>query len=73
MILYFSGTGNSEYVAKIIAKENNDDLLSINDWMKNNKKETLIFVCPIYSGRIPPIVENFIKQNRKNKEEKRYE
>ena len=64
MILYFSGTGNSEYVAKIIAKENNDDLLSINDWMKNNKKETLIFVCPIYSGRIPPIVENFIKQNK---------
>ena len=25
MILYFSGTGNSEYVAKIIAKENNDE------------------------------------------------
>ena len=41
MILYFSGTGNSEYVAKIIVKENNDDLLSINDWMKNNKKETI--------------------------------
>ena len=41
MILYFSGTGNSEYVAKIIVTENNDDLLSINDWMKNNKKETI--------------------------------
>lgn len=70
MILYFSGTGNSKYVAKIIAKENNDDLLSINNLIKNNNKKTisskktLVFVCPIHSGRIPPVVENFIKENK---------
>ncbi len=29
MILYFSGTGNSRYVARKIAKELNDELISL--------------------------------------------
>lgn len=37
MIFYFSGTGNSAYVAKKIAKETGEALYSINDSMKKGK------------------------------------
>ena len=30
MVLYFSGTGNSQYVAEVIASELGDELISIN-------------------------------------------
>ena len=31
MILYFSGTGNSEYIARRIAKATGDEILSLNE------------------------------------------
>ena len=34
MILYFSGTGNSRYVAQRIAEALGDELLSMNDRIK---------------------------------------
>ena len=34
MILYFSGTGNSEYVAKHIADALGDEILNLNDRIK---------------------------------------
>jgi flavodoxin/NAD-dependent dihydropyrimidine dehydrogenase PreA subunit len=68
MILYFSGTGNSKYVAGIIAEKNNDELVSINYLLKQgkpNKLESLskpyVIVCPTYAWRIPRVVEDFIK------------
>lgn len=67
MILYFSGTGNSAYVAKEIAQELQDELLNINDRIKRNdyssiqSKKSLVFVLPTYAWRIPRVVENWIK------------
>ncbi|MEG1512616.1 MAG: EFR1 family ferrodoxin [Raoultibacter sp.] len=67
MILCFSGTGNSLYAAKIIHRITGDELLSINALIKQNDYRTitspspLIFVCPLYAGRIPRIVEHFIE------------
>ncbi len=78
MILYFSGTGNSGYVAKVIAKKTGHELLSINNWIKHNEKglisskNPLIFVCPVYSGRIPRVVEKFIKENKFEGNKKAY-
>lgn len=34
MILYFSGTGNSRYIAQRIAESLGDELLSMNDRIK---------------------------------------
>ena len=35
MILYFSGTGNSEYIARRIAKATGDEILSLNERIRN--------------------------------------
>lgn len=69
MILYFSATGNSRYVAERIAKETKDEIVSLNLLMKHNKQDDLIsetkpfvFVCPTYSWRLPRVVEEYIKK-----------
>ena len=36
MVLYFSGTGNSRYVAKKIAEISGDEIISINQRVKEN-------------------------------------
>lgn len=67
MILYFTGTGNSRYVAQSIGRITGDIIVSINELLKNKSKEILesegpfIFVCPTYAWRMPKIVECFIR------------
>ena len=66
MILYFSGTGNSRYVAERIAKALGDELLSMNDRIKADDNspvtsdERLIIVTPTYAWRIPRIVRDWL-------------
>ncbi|MEL3909144.1 MAG: EFR1 family ferrodoxin [Treponemataceae bacterium] len=68
MVLYFTGTGNSKYIAKKIAEHISDSLISINDKIKVQDTSDilvdgkLIFVLPTYSWRIPRIVENWIRK-----------
>lgn len=68
MILYFSGTGNSRYVAKRIAEIINDETISINQRLKENdyslvnSDRTLIFVGPVYAGRLPRVMNDYIKK-----------
>lgn len=69
MILYFSATGNSRYVAERIAKETKDDIVSLNLLMKQDKHDALIsetkpfvFVCPTYAWRLPRLVEDYIRK-----------
>lgn len=68
MILYFSGTGNSEYVAKKITSQTDDELFSINNSIKSGKKEMLdskepfVIVTPTYAWRIPRVVEEWIRK-----------
>ncbi len=68
MILYFSATGNSRYVAERIARETNDKTVSLNLLIKQNKKDDLIsktkpfvFVCPTYAWRLPRVVDDYIR------------
>ena len=62
MILYFTGTGNSRYIAKRIAEALGDELLSMNDRIKAGdcspvaSDERLVIVTPTYAWRIPRIV-----------------
>ena len=66
MILYFSGTGNSRFVAQKIGSVTGDQIISINERLKQGNTEPLrsnspfVFVCPTYAWRIPRIVENYI-------------
>ena len=66
MILYFSGTGNSRYVAEQIAKITSDEIISINDKLRNNDtsdivaNDRLVFVVPTYAWRIPRVVREWI-------------
>ena len=66
MILYFSGTGNSRYIAQKIADKTQDTIVCLNDKIKeNNHKEinvsgNLVIVTPTYAWRIPHIVRDWI-------------
>ncbi|MDU1538643.1 MAG: EFR1 family ferrodoxin [Paeniclostridium sordellii] len=71
MILYFTGTGNSRYVARKIAEEINDEVVSINQLIKQESTDELIstnkpfiFVCPTYAWRLPKVVTEFIRKTK---------
>ncbi len=74
MIFYFSGTGNSKWVASHLAAATHERLVSIADYMRQantstndidepftlNKDERLGFVFPVHGWRVPKLVRNFI-------------
>lgn len=66
MVIYFSGTGNSRYLAEMIAKITGDSIICANDYIKSGKKADFlsdtpyVFVCPIYAWQIPRVFERFI-------------
>lgn len=69
MIYYFSGTGNTKWIAEQLAKELNEQLISIAEAMEEEKfrytlktGEKIGWVFPIYSWGPAPIVIDFIKK-----------
>ena len=66
MILYFSGTGNSKYVAKRIADALGDEIVNLNDRIKASDSssietgERVIIVTPTYAWRIPRVVRDWL-------------
>ncbi|MGF6376221.1 ferredoxin/flavodoxin [Clostridiales Family XIII bacterium PM5-7] len=69
MIFYFTGTGNSKYVAKKIKSEFGGELIDISTAMKRKELvysvedgETIFFIFPIYFFGLPNIVGEFLKQ-----------
>lgn len=67
MIYYFSGTGNSRWVAKKIGKKLNEDVVNIIDINKSDdihvkEGEIIGFVCPTYAWLPAEIMLNFIKK-----------
>lgn len=69
MILYFSGTGNSKYVALRLAELLGDEVYSINNalkvkrWGKFVVSDRIILACPTYAWRIPRIVVDWIEKS----------
>jgi len=67
MILVFSGTGNSKYIADALADRLDEEVVSLNDIIKNKKERKFtserpfVIVAPIYAWRYPAIVEDIIK------------
>ena len=66
MVLYFTGTGNSRYIATRISEALGDELLSMNDRIKAGDTlpvasgERLVIVTPTYVWRIPRIVWDWL-------------
>ncbi len=69
MVLYFSGTGNSKFVAKCVAENIGDTLYSVNDGIKNGQyqtinDETVVIASPVYAWRLPRVVGDWIKSSK---------
>lgn len=78
MVFYFSGTGNSRYVAKKITEISNDEIISIgqkikaSDYNAVRSERPLVFVGPVYAGRLPRVMEEYIRKVSFNGEKKAY-
>jgi len=68
MILHFSGTGNSAYVAKKIAEQTGDKLLDLNACIKVGNHQPVVsdkpwvIVVPTYAWQIPHVVRDWLLQ-----------
>ena len=69
LTLYFSGTGNSKYVAELFSRNMDAECRSIEE---NADYSTLIaqsdkiaFCYPVYMSRVPRIMREFVKQHMK--------
>lgn len=67
MILYFSATGNSQYVAVRISEKTGDSIFAIDDCIKKDhynfklrENEPLGIVCPTYDWGLPSIVREYL-------------
>jgi ferredoxin len=75
IIFYFSGTGNSRYIAEIFAKNMECACHSIEeeiDFVELIKPaETVAFSYPIYMSRVPRIMREFVQKYKSELEEKK--
>ena len=68
MILYFTGTGNSKYVANALGHRLNDEVVSLNTIIKYKRTarfrsdKAFVIVAPIYAWRLPRVVEDLLKE-----------
>lgn len=67
MVLYFSASGNSRFIAESAARSLQDDCVCLNEKIKNRDFGRLcsdtpfILVCPVFAWRIPRIVEEYLQ------------
>lgn len=68
MIIYFTGTGNSKYVAEIMANQLNDTVFDASKAIKSgdasefNSDKPYIFVSPVYAWNIPRVLKNWMQK-----------
>ncbi len=67
MIIYFTGTGNSKYIAELMAEKLNDSITDATKHIKSaehpefTSETPYIFVAPTYAWRMPRIFREWIK------------
>lgn len=65
MIFYFSGTGNSEWAARRLARLTGDeahDIINLKEPPNVAKAQQIGFVFPVYAWGAPEIMVNFAKK-----------
>lgn len=69
MIIYFTGTGNSRYVAEALADRLDDETVSANELIKAGQKGTFtsskpyVFVFPVYVSNIAKPFADFLRNS----------
>ena len=71
MIIYFSATGNNKYLAKKIAENTDENIISIVKCVKENivdikipENESLGIIVPTYFWGLPSIVDEFLSKTK---------
>jgi len=70
MILYYTGTGNSEYVAKKIGDYVNDEVVNLFDKLRNKDYSAMtsempwVIVAPTYAWQMPQIVSDWLRKTK---------
>lgn len=70
MILYFSGTGNSRYCARLLAEYLQDDCVDAFHYIRDgiagefSSQKPWVFVCPTYCWQIPRAFAGFLRSAR---------
>lgn len=70
MVIYFSGTGNSAYVAKRVADSIGDDVLDLferircKDYSPLKSDRPFVVCAPTYAWKIPHVVSDFLTKTR---------
>ncbi len=70
MIIYFSATGNSKYIAGVLAQQLNDTavdaahLMKVGETPEFTSDKPYVIVTPVYSWRIPRVLEQWMKKCR---------
>lgn len=68
MVIYFSGTGNSEYAAKRIAEGISDRCLNLFDLIRSGDHSPLtsktpwVIVSPVYAWQLPHFLRDWLKE-----------
>ena len=68
MVLYFTGTGNSKFVAVALAEALQDSVLSLNSVMQRGEslsvysEKPYVIVAPIHAWRYPQAVEQMLQE-----------
>ena len=69
MVVFFSGTGNSEYCARYIARSIGDNVIDSAQYIRNKQIAQLesqkpwVFVTPTYAWQIPKVFKSFVRQS----------
>lgn len=78
MIFYFSGTGNTRYVAERVSEEIRSEAIDIRQWLPaltsipTTLPQRWGIAFPVYGWGIPPIVERFIDCLPQNQDKHHY-
>ncbi len=70
MILYFTGTGNSQYLAETMARRLHDTVVDATKLIKNGEhphfhsEKPYVFVSPVYAWRLPRVFAEWMRQCR---------
>ncbi len=70
MILYFTGTGNSRYLAELLAQRLDDKTVNVGEMLKSGRtpeftsEKPYVFVTPVYAWRIPKVLKEWIEKCR---------
>ena len=62
MIYYFSGCGNSRYVAEELGRLTHDTVVNLTEVDNPAVPSVVGIVCPVYSWAVPHLVDDFVRQ-----------